>query len=94
MLLFFHVLHSVKLKKLFPMFGFGVKYGHFVCVVSLQLWNVYRLPIELAGLECDHHHANFRFHVYNCTQTFLIVPLLLPGKFAKECTIVDLVDPF
>ena len=60
MLLFFYVLHSVRFKKLFPMVGIVVEYGHCVCPISLHLCNVYLIPLELAGLECDPHQVTIK----------------------------------
>ena len=57
-----------------------VEYGHCVCPISLHLWNVYLIPLELAGLECDSHHVNFRFPFSNYTQKQFIVPILFPRK--------------
>ena len=37
---FKYVLHSVKFKNVSPMIGIVVEYGHFVCPISLKLWNV------------------------------------------------------
>ena len=69
--------------KRFPMVGIGVDYGNQVCPISLHLWNIYLLPLELAGLECDPHHVSFRLPFPNRTQNFLIVPILFSGKFCQ-----------
>ena len=90
MLLFFYVLHSVKFKKLFPIVGIVVEYVHYVCPISIHLWNVYLLPPELAGLECDPHHVIFRFPFSNRNQTFLLYRSFFREIFAKECTSVGL----
>ena len=57
-----------------------VKYGHCVCPIFLNLWDIYLLTLEEAGLECDTQHVIFRFSFPNCTQRFLIVPILFPGE--------------
>ena len=58
------------LKNFFPIFWIVVEYGHCVCNISLQLWNVYLLSPELAVLECDPHHVIFRLPFSNRTQFF------------------------
>ena len=75
------------------MVGIGVKYVHQVSPISLHLWNGYFLPLDLAGLECDPHHVIFRYPFSNCTQKFLIVPILFWEIVSKECTIVVLAHP-
>ena len=47
---FSYVHHSVNFLKLSPTVGIFVAYGHCVCPISLHLWNVYLLPLELVGL--------------------------------------------
>ena len=89
----FYVLHSVKFIELLPMVWIGVEYGHQVYPISLHLWNVYLLPIELADLECHPHHVIFIFPFSNRTQNFLIEPILFFGGFPNEYTIVGLVYP-
>ena len=90
---FFCVLHSVKLKKLFPIVRIVLEYGHCVCTISLHIWNVYLLPPELLGLECDPYHIILRFPFYNRTKFIFIVTILFSENVAKECTIVGMLYP-